>query len=451
MGLDPPDWAVSLAVRRLGCLRNEQWRYLAPRYHDLLVTRAAHDPDGSAFDRVFRSETGLGIEEYLAFAFLYFLPFATATTGQELTGARYLAAVADLEGRFRDLDLLERCRRLYADDIAGCHAGFTTAGSSARSLTAGYLPFKQHPLVRLAGGSTIPVSLPLLQEKAAIGVYWILHDGFRKADPTKGVRTLTAAMGRLFQEYLSELLARLCVGLHGTLRFHNEAAIKRASGKQGKKASPPFDAAIVGADSLVLIEMATTSLTAAVLDSGDPNDFGAQVTSKFLPKVEQLNRAFVALADGTWALDDPDRKRITHVYLVLGLLHPFPQADVTLAPLLAAGMPADRYAFGTPPLATTFVHSLQIITAEEFEMLEPFLAATLTTFPDLLRAKTGDPWTAAMSMKNYLLNELRWDEQRNEHSYALYKELVRRITQVLGMHLTLEPTATPPIDGAPDQ
>ena len=37
------------------------------------------------------------------------------------------------------------------------------------------LPFQQRPLIRLSGGSVLPLSYRLLMEKASTGAYWVLH------------------------------------------------------------------------------------------------------------------------------------------------------------------------------------------------------------------------------------------------------------------------------------
>ena len=68
----------------------EQPRYLLARYYDLLVTRTQeHRDSGFDFDQVIHDATKLGIEEFMALAFLYYAPFGDKSEVRQLAANNY--------------------------------------------------------------------------------------------------------------------------------------------------------------------------------------------------------------------------------------------------------------------------------------------------------------------------------------------------------------------------
>src|SRR6266487_877683 len=426
------------SLRRRGISRNEQARYLLPRYFDLLVTRArSKSLSGVGFDREFLGAVGFTIEQWMAFAFLYVAPFIGVASVKELQDKGLLNVIQRWEGQVREPEILKRCHRLFSQERAGFRSELLTAGME--EVRVGNLPLQEHPLFRLENGSAFPISLPLLLEKGTMGLYWMLHKLFSKNDPKEGVRTFTAFVGQLFQEYATDLFKRI-YSHHPdkSQQFYDEQAILEASKRTRQRLNPPFDGIILSGDSLILTEMSTIALSAQVMETGDASAFSAVVQRSFVPKIKQLNAAFQGLADGTWQVPGLARNAIRHVYPVLVLLHPSPQTVVTWEPLKAAATAPDWYQFGGP-LFTTYVHEPQILTAEELEMLEPFLCSGGLSLPNLLYEKVSHTETAAMDMKTFLLAVRRVQEQPNEHMLALYNMVTERIRETLQEHLRLAP------------
>jgi DNA-binding protein HU-beta len=419
-----------LALRRQARSRNEQIRYLVTRYYDLLVTRSRsqHDPTFE-LDQALYAETGLNVEEYIALACVYYLPFSASQTLSDLQARNFQHIIRHYERKFRSRRLAERVARLFSRDIAGFGAALQASGQDV--LHASNLPFKQTPLFQMANRSALPLSVPFLIEKVTMGAYWQLLDHYSAHDPHNGVRNYIAYIGRLFQGYLSELLQRTYAGPGCTNQhFYSEQAILNASPQAPQGEQPPFDGLIVSGNSLIIIEMSAVALPVTVMERADPVQFEAVIRRSFEQKIEQLNRAFEGLANATWDAPGLERQHITHVYPVLALLHPFPQTGATWAQLKAVALPPIHYAFGGTLLQTQ-VHEPQIITAEEFEMLEPLLSSGQLSLPDLLQRKLATPDISTKSMKDFLLTSLQIEEQANEPMLALYQAFMKQMLIVL--------------------
>lgn len=422
------------SLRRRGLVRNEQTRYLLPRYFDLLVTRARGKVlAGVDFDRMFLDAVGFTIEQWMAFAFLYAVPFTGVSSIKELQDKGLLTMIQRWEGQVRDPEVLNRCQRLLSRKRAAFRSELLPVG--AEVIRADNLPMQEHPLFRFEDGSAFPISLPLLMEKGTMGVYWMLHKLFSQKDPKEGVRTFTAFVGQLFQEYVTDLFKRISShSSDSSQHFYDEQAILATSKRTRQHLNPPFDGVVLSNDSLILIEMSTVALSAQVMETGDASAFSAVIQRSFVPKIKQLKAAFQGLADGTWQVPGLVRNTIRHVYPALVLLHPFPQTVATWQPLKAVATTPDWYRFGGP-LFTTYVHEPQILTAEELEMLEPLLCRGEQSLPSLLSDKVSHPETAVMDMKTFLLAVRRIQERPNEHMLALYTTVTMRMREMLKEHL----------------
>ncbi len=207
-------------------LRREQFRYLITRYYDLLATRSRSSTrsDKLDLDTAFHKHTGLSIEEYISFGFVYLTRFYGHATFKELMGANYLNAVRLVEGQIRQPEIAERCKQL----LLGERSDYVFEDIEGQLLSqSSFLPFKQKPLFRTSNGSALPITLRLLMEKIAVGAYWFLHDYFKQSDPKEGVRTFTKYVGQLFEEYITDLFTRIYQDPGpGEQHFYNEKALQ---------------------------------------------------------------------------------------------------------------------------------------------------------------------------------------------------------------------------------
>jgi hypothetical protein len=429
------DLAVMLALRSQALAGNEQLRYQLSRYFDLLVTRSraySGDPPALDLDHAFRAATGLSVEEYIGFGLMYVGHLVGKGTMPEIAGMPIEGLLSSVERQIKDPAKLDICRRLFTRTIPEFRAVLATEGLDLPVLKT--MPFRETPFVRLQSGGIYPISLHLAMEKIATGVYWILHGHFATIDPVGGVEKLTKYIGSLHQDYLTELLARTYPSTSSGILFLTEAAVIAASPRppKGRPSRPPFDAAIVEGDTLVLIEMGTPMIANAAAENADVRGYRDQV-KKFVAKVDQLKRAIDEIESARWVLPGLDLSSIRHIFPVVGLLHSFPCLPTTLEPLQSA-MEAGVRPFATT-VAATRVYPVQIITDEEFEMLEPQLKANTYSLPGLLKQKVSADDSGSVSMKNFLINYLGWVEVLNDAMSPLYQAATQAAAATLAINL----------------
>lgn len=428
----PAQLGIHLSLRRLGALRNEQPRYLIGRYHDLLATRArayAGPPPKLDLDTAYEAATGLTLDDYLGFALMYIQPFVNVHNLQSLLAADFRNVLQRYESQVADPTTARLAHELFSAGIDWFRSELEHSDGDPG--VTPLLPFQQRPLVRLPGGSVLPLSYRLLMEKASTGAYWMLHEHFRQQS-ARGLESFTKFMGALHQEYVTDLLKRVYPA-GGEARLSDELEVIALSPKRPKGQSPPFDAALLAGEDLVLFEMSTTAFTLGALQRGDVALFQTEV-AKFTAKVRQLRRAVEGLADGAWDLPGLDRSRIRHILPVVVLLHPYPSFTSTVEPL-EAELPAEVRPFGGT-VAATAVHPVKILTNEELEMLEVPLASGDIRLPELLRSKVSDVLTRHVSMKTFLINHLRRQESDNPHMWTLLEVAQKAAAASLARHLT---------------
>ncbi len=428
----PQELLITLASRRQAIDLSGQPRYQLARYFDLFVTRSRKKA-ACDLDAAFLKQAHISFEEYMAFALLYQGPFFGAASVHDLKQNDFLHRVRQFETQVRDPQFLARCQQLFARNAEEFQAIWSERGDQPVERLS-YLPFQLYPLLRLRNGSAIPIALPFLYDKMSVGAYWLLHESFRVADVKKGVPAFTKYVGELFQDYVTDLLARVYYAGQPE-RLFDEASIFQASPRMQQamrrgKPSRCCDGILVSGNSLVLFEMTATALPVQTLVEANPTTFPDEVRRKFQHKIEQLGHTFDGLAQQVIELPGLKRDTIAHVYLVLVLLQPFPQHSVTWNHILDFAKKPGPYVFGETG-TEAYMHGPQILTAEELEMLEPLLSGGSFTLPALLAQKMDHDETATMSMKDYLLRWKNLEEQPNMHVLGLFDIAVNRLRDIL--------------------
>jgi hypothetical protein len=430
----PQELMITLASRRQAIALSGQPRYQLARYFDLFVTRSRKKSQATCdLDTAFLRQTNISLEEYMAFALLYQGPFFGVTNVHDLQQNDFLHRVRLFETQVRDPRFLERCQQSFARNAEEFQAIWSERGDQPVERLS-YLPFQLYPLFRLSNGSAIPIALPFLFDKMSIGAYWLLHESFRLADSKRGIPTFTKYVGELFQDYITDLLARLYAAGQPE-RFFDEASILQASPRMRqamRKGKTPrcCDGILVSGNSLVLFEMTATALPVQILVEANPTTFQDEVRRKFQHKIEQLGHTFDGLAQQVIELPGLDKDTIAHVYPVLVLLQPFPQHSATWNNVLNFAKKPGQYVFGETG-TEAYVHAPQILTAEELEMLEPLLSGGSFSLPSLLAQKMDYDETATISMKDYLLRSKNLEEHPNTYMLGLFDIAVNCLRDIL--------------------
>jgi hypothetical protein len=414
------DAAVSTALRRVGLARAEQPRYELARWYDLLITRsrAAADTDGNMdLDRLFRARTGLAIEDFLGVAWFHAAPLRSPHSAAELTGAGFHTVLAQLQLKYRDPDTAAAIAKLLIADVPTLRARFRR--DTARLHRSSLRPFWEHPYVRLDSGRILPVSSELALNRGIRGVYHLLIDQAGLIGGT-GVNDLTSFIGRLHENYLTDLLERaLASGRHGT--FVSEADVMAASRRPDK---PSFDAAIVADGTLVLIEMLTATLRLTTFESCDPALYRRDFDRDFKKKAKQLARAVKGVSNGTWTIPGAEPASVRRIVPVLASLHPFPLFGPMWTPFTAA--------FATPAFGHgATVMPLQLVTDEDLEVLEALQAAGSMSIVDALMRRASNPAWTESRMTQVILRAWRLTEPDNTGMQTLYRTAATAISNAV--------------------
>jgi len=431
----PIELFIKLSMRHHSRTLQEQPRYLLVRYYDLLVTRSQElgNPKFD-FDEAMHNATGLHIEEFMALAFLYYAPFGDKSEVRQLAAYNFWGMIREIETRIRKPEMRESVQKTFGYTRAEFRRAFRNGASNPLDISL--LPFKKRPFYRTTNGSALPISLPFVLEKFSAGTYWTLH-GWYCDQSKKAMNAFTDFVGDRFQDYGTDLLVRTYSGVaFSGQHFYSEQEIRVVSPNAPRGERPPFDAALIGEDSLVIFEITTESIPVTVLERGNPGEFTAAAQERLGKKFEQLKNACNGLANGIWSAPGLDRRKIRHIYPVLVLLHPYPQNMATWK-LLQEHIPIPELIQCGSEFLTAEVHHAQILTAEELEMLEPFLHSGQYSLPNLLKAKTGDEFWMVQSMKNFLLKGLKIEEQSNEYMLTRYNEITVRMRQVIADEVDL--------------
>lgn len=401
---------VGLALRRLGMLRDEQDRYLIGRYYDLLATRGRSVKQSRKqmdFDAAFAAQTGgMTIEEYLGFALLYYAGIKQDMSLQDASDELHM-----WESRVSDAAILRRCEELFSNDIRGFRDAFQKRPAILHS---SFRPIQTWPLLRTEGDRKIPVSVPFMLDKISMGPYWLLHTYYRRTDSKNGVVNYQSFVGELFQDYASDLLTRTFSNATAEQpRFFDEQSIIDASTE--RLGLRPCDGVVVEGTAIVPLEMGVTGLAVEAMVTADSATFAKEV-NKLIEKVQrQLQTVIKDMASGKWTIPGVQRESVKDVYPVLVLLHPFPQTSATMGPIQRA-LPDQHLDFGAGH-PDTHVYQIQILTAEELEMLEVFIRDEGYSFVDLLSRKLGE--APDTNMKTWLLTVVKTHDPLNQYMKRL--------------------------------
>ena len=405
----PENLAVALTLRRLGLPRAEQPLHELARWYDLLVTRAraaVGTPGAMDLGPLFRARTGLAIEDFLGIAWMHAAPVLTAGRPAELGQADHRMMLADPERHYRDPDIAAAAAALLIGDLPAMRARFERDAADLHRPSL--RPFWEYPYIRLDSGRIVAVSSTFALNRGVRGIYHFLIDELSGARGT-GVNELTSFVGRLHEEYLADLLRRaFASGCHGV--FVSEAEVIAASGRNDR---PPFDAAIVAGDTVVLVEMLTATARLRTLESGDPALYQRDFDTYFKKKAEQLARAVKGVSNGTWIIPRLSPGSVRRVLPVLASLHPFPLFGPMWNPFTSV--------FGQP----TFGHGatvmpLQLITDEDLEVLEAFQGAGSLSIVDALMRRTENPAWIESRMTNVLMRAWKLTAPENPAMRDLY-------------------------------
>jgi len=425
---------VAMVLRQLGAFSHEQERYLLPRYHDLLVTRARSGTQPHALDNAFEAFTdGLSIDSFLALGLAYAGLFASIQRPPDLAG--FDRVVQEIEARLIQSSEATKVRALLTAEPSWYRRSPIPSTSLPEMAGVDLADFFERPFVRLSNGSALPISMRLTLERLSSGLYWSAFTARRGYDT--GVVDLNAYLGEVFQAYITDA-AVSAYGKGGRYLAIPETEVQGAGGH----ISCP-DLLLLDGTRLVSVETTVTSLKMATQVAGDVKEFRRELRSgKFKRKLMQPVEGAANLLMGRLKHGRLAPERITDVYPVLVTLWPFPQFVATRVEVDAVyAAPSDLV---TKTGSRIWVHPLQFLSAEEVEMLEPGWEMGAGLSDALADKGVGDP-KHITSMKNYLFAHVA-REHENHRMAALFTNLGEQSRPILGKFFG--EGESPPDDGA---
>jgi hypothetical protein len=414
------DDIVAMALRQLGAFPHEQERYLLPRYHDLLVTRARSGTQPDALDKAFEAFSGgVSIDAFLALGLAYAALFTSIQRPPDLAG--FDRVVQEVEERLKQSPEATKVRALLTAEPSWYRRSPITSTSLQELAGTDLAGFYERPFVRLSNGSALPISMRLALERLSSGLYWSAFTGRRAHDT--GIVDLNAYLGELFQSYITEA----AVAAYAKGGRHVAIPESEVAGAGGHISCP--DLILLDGTRLVSVETTVTSLKMGTQVAADVREFRRELRSaKFKRKLMQPSEGASNLLTGRLKHERVAPEKLTDVYPVLLTLWPLPQFVATRVEVDAV------YTAPSGLLTKTGrrvrVHPLQFLSAEEFEMLEPGWEMGAGLSDALGDKDAGDP-KHNTSMKNYMFGRVQREHQ-NHRMANLFTNLGEQSRPILG-------------------
>lgn len=205
---------------------------------------------------LFRQATGLTFQEYYTLVFLVIRTFLFPSSPKAILDEGSL--VVDLESHPSLAPLYERLLPhlcISIDELA--------RKAKATSLPKDFRLWRQYPLVKISDHQVICVDLSFLLDKLETGVLWIIRNELEEHKKGSGQR-IFALWGEVFADYAASVLKR---AIEAQIQSVEKCLISPKYTVQ--KSDECTDIAIVGNDTLVLLECKASVLIAEAKFSGD--------------------------------------------------------------------------------------------------------------------------------------------------------------------------------------
>jgi hypothetical protein len=211
-GDDYTDVVLS-SLRSLFFNQKEPARHLLTRYFDLLFLRPELSKHRASPNRVdlqaaFLEATGIDLRDFVSGGMVLYahisrfkLPGDFGAYRLDMPWNGLGLALAGDEAETRFVDRIARSLDQFAESFRKQSVETSVLGSSL-------LPFFQTPVARLDGDSLAVLSNRLLLESVTEGIYWTLHEHFRKQGSAVLDR-FTRYFGELFEGQMVDLLASI--------------------------------------------------------------------------------------------------------------------------------------------------------------------------------------------------------------------------------------------------
>ena len=339
---------------------------LCRRFEEADLDIADLDIEGNVLkvNVLFRQATGLTFQEYYTLIFRVIRTFLFSSSPEAILDEGSL--VVDLESHPSLTPLYERLLPhlcISIDELA-------LKAKATSSLPKDFHLWRQYPLVKISDHQVICVDLSFLLDKLETGVVWIILNELEKRKKGSGQR-IFALWGEVFADYAASILKR---AIEAQIQSVEKCLI--APKYTGQKSDECTDIAIVGNDTLVLLECKASVLTAEAKFSGDFGKLHQELKRKVVEEkgIPQLWKAIQHLGHKDKKVrrevEGVDISKVKKIYPVLLL------ADHTFsAPCMNWFLDSEfqRVVNGNVLKKGLEIRPLTVLSIANLEQLEPWL------------------------------------------------------------------------------
>jgi hypothetical protein len=378
-----------------------------------LAARLNHLEEYCPINDWFIADHGLSVDEQQVAGFALYggagaLNDPAAPSLRSLIGADFFDRSALVAKRPEIETLLTADRAWYQAAFAEALA---EADGDEETIAWERTPFWQRPLLRCSSGQWLLVTPHALDDWLGSGFYYRALECAR----ARGVPLqFTQFFGRLVEEYALEMVGSVYPA-GGPGRVHGEQVYDRGQQKTS-------DVAVDLGPDLVLFEVVSRRLTAAMLVGSDPLLMQQNLERMLYAKMRQLGRVITALLEGRATIPGVDPQQVERIWPVV----------VTAGELVHTDLLWERTEEKTPDeLKQARVQSLAVLDLEELEVLCA-LVAEGHHIPEVLTRKAAGPY-ADLELLRFVAEELRQPNTlRPPIVVERWQEMTERAKQTLG-------------------
>lgn len=401
---------------------SENPKNVLSRYYDLLiklpsmsetVTRGKHPLVTDLFESLFH----FPLELFFILGFSVFAQYATAWTGNQppsndkviINKNNYFKNTKipeDKYNRFLDSITIDKdtfiseYRKVYPDDIG---------------LLNDFNILRNKPLISISDHQAVAINFQWLYEKLGEGVFWIISDLLGRGKN----EVFRSFFGELYQTYFTNIFRRIYP--EGILQKRAFYDIEYGKGKRSS------DAIIYYPGTLVFIEAKWPTLRMnQTMIPGDLDAFNLDCDKIIVHAAEQLDRNIHDFKEGRLKIEGINPTDIHTFYPIIVTAHPFPLGLLITEHIL------ERVKIAGFLSSPGTIHTLEIITIEELEYLEPLIIAG-KTLPEIINRKQSLPHYKDLPMKWHIFKNEITDSKipRNPYIDSIFTELTDNIRDKL--------------------
>jgi hypothetical protein len=343
---------------------------------------------------LFQEAIGLSLEKYLFLGFALLLLPTGQRPGDFKETNWFIVPEHYFSQTIVPKEEIELLMQEFAIDVQSLKALYT----DQEYFEYNFKGLVQHPLVTYDKQRYFPLSLGFLKGKMALQVYWVLFDYIKATYGDEKLIRYTNFMGVCFEEYVFRLLTRI---YPSSPRLGGRLVREITYHPRRRTILKTADNILINASSLILLEAKVSQLqvysTGIV---GDLEAFRGDVRKIVVKAFQTIQRTKEAFQQGLLRNELPAEPRsIDNFYPVVITYGTFP-----LFPIVWR-IVEEEIKKKLPDYDPELLDKLQIVQADELEVIEAFLESSGIPFETLLQKKIADPVYKQVSFHSFFFNE----------------------------------------------